>query len=105
MTRLTDAAFLGRKSYRSVPVTYNGAGARAAFAQRDIWLQDTNGYRTLEVETSLLFAAEDATLLGLAERTDLSFTAPNGVLSATYRIRQLRAEGDGLFTRAIMAAT
>ena len=104
MTRLGDAAFLATRALRTVRVVYAGSDTRASFKQGDVWIEDANGYRTLEKETSLLFDQVTATAIGLAERTDITVypVEDDTGTSITYRVKQLRAEQDGLYQRAVI---
>ncbi len=105
MSRTSDAAFLARRALRTVRVVYGGAEGRASFKQGEVWIEDSNGDRTLEMHSTLLFDTALATQLSLAERTDIRVYGvddANGT-PVTYRIRQLRTEQDGLYLRAVIA--
>lgn len=106
MSRVSDAAFLARRAVRTVRVLYGGQEARASFKQGEEWVEDTNGFRTLEQRTTLLFDTALATEISLAERTDITVYPvedDNGT-PTTYRIAQLRNEQDGLYRRAVIKA-
>lgn len=106
MSRASDAAFLARRALRTVRVVYGGLEARASFKQGEEWVEDSNGYRTLEQRTTLLFDTALATELSLAERTDIDVypVGDDTGTAITYRIKQLRNEQDGLYRRAVIAA-
>ena len=87
-------------------VVYGGTEARASFKQGEDWVEDANGYRTLEQKTTLLFDAVLALDIGLAERTDIDVypVGNDAGTPTTYRIRQIQNELDGLLKRAVIAA-
>ena len=107
MSRVSDAAFFAKRAVRTVKIVYSGIPARASFTQGEDWVEDANGYRTLEQKTTLLLDAVLVTELGLVERSDIDIypVGDDAGTPTTYRVRQIQNELDGLMKRLIVAAT
>lgn len=104
MTRIADALFMATKGIRSVRVVYAGFDAHASFKQGEQWVEDANGFRTLEQETTLLFDSVTAENIGLAAQSNIDVypvEEPTGT-PTTFRVKQLRDEQDGLYVRAVI---
>ena len=87
-------------------MVYGGVEARASFKSGEEWVEDENGYRTLEQRTTLLFDAETVTTIGLAQLTDIVVypVGDDNGTPTTYRVRQVKNELDGLMKRAVLAS-